>query len=165
MEKPQTPDLSIRPIRLEDKTEAKALILEGLKEHWGSIDPQWNPDLDDITASYAGGFFLVATVGDRIVATGALVPRDGGVAEIVRMSVARDLRRKGIGSAVLRRLLDDAKSAGYRKVILETTSIWEEAIAFYNKHGFRVTHIRAGDTYFAIDLPEPDAAAQTPLRR
>ncbi len=81
------------------------------------------------------------------------------------MSVARDLRRQGIGSAVLRRLLNDAKAAGFRKVILETTSTWEEAIAFYQKHGFRVTHTREGDTYFAIDLPEPDAAAQTPPRR
>jgi ribosomal protein S18 acetylase RimI-like enzyme len=158
-------DFIIRHFQPEDQVEVKALVLEGLKEHWGTIDSRRNPDLDNIASSYAGGIFLVATAGGRIVATGALIPRGGGTAEIVRMSVARDLRRKGIGSAVLGRLLDDAQAAGHRKIILETTSTWDDAIAFYQTHGFRVTHIREGDTYFAIDLPDPDAAAQTPPRR
>ena len=159
MKKPQRPGLSIRPFRPEDQTEAKALILEGLKEHWGSIDPQRNPDLDDIAAFYAGGFFLVAFLGAAIVATGALLPRTSGVAEIVRMSVARAERRKGIGSAVLRRLLAAAGSAGYRKIILETTATWDEAIAFYQKHDFRLTHLRGGDTFFALDLSPTDTSA------
>jgi ribosomal protein S18 acetylase RimI-like enzyme len=159
MERSQRPDLSICPFRPKDQTQAKALILEGLKEHWGSIDPQRNPDLDDILASYAGGFFLVAALGDRIVATGALIPRAARVAEIVRMSVAIDQRRRGIGSAVLRRLLEDAKTAGYQKIILETTSTWDESIAFYQKHGFRFTHLRGGDTFFALDLSPLDASA------
>jgi len=158
MEKPHRSELSVRTFRPADQTEAKALILEGLKEHWGSIDPRRNPDLDDIAASYAGGFFLVAAMGGRIVATGGLIPRAAGVAEIVRMSVAIDQRRRGIGSAVLRRLLEDAKAARYQKIILETTSTWDEAIAFYQKHGFRFTHLRGGDTFFALDLSPLDAS-------
>lgn len=153
MEKPKRPGLSIRPFHPEDQTEARALILEGLKEHWGEIDPLRNPDLDDIASSYAGGFFRVAVRGSRIVATGALLPRGNGAAEIVRMSVARGERRQGIGSAVLRQLLDEARAAGCRRIILETTSTWDEAIAFYQKRGFQPTHIRGGDTYFALDLP------------
>lgn len=165
MDNPQRPNLSIRRFQPEDQSEARTLILDGLKEHWGTIDLQRNPDLDDIACTYAGGIFRVATVAGRIVATGAMRPRGGGTAEIVRMSVTRDLRRRGIGSAILRRLLDDAKATGFKKIILETTSTWDEAITFYQKHGFRVTHTREGDTYFAIDLPKPDAAAQTPPRR
>jgi GNAT superfamily N-acetyltransferase len=115
-------EIVIRPFRPEDQAEARALILDGLKEHWGEIDPARNPDLDDIASSYAGGFFRVAVRGGRIVATGALLPRGNGAAEIVRMSVARGERRQGIGSAVLRQLLDDARAAGCRRIILETTS-------------------------------------------
>jgi GNAT superfamily N-acetyltransferase len=144
--------LLIQPFQPEDQAEAKALILEGLGERWGSIDPERNPDLNDIGSAYAGAVFLVGCLGGRIVATGALVPR-GGVAEIVRMSVARDLRRQGIGSALLRRLLEEARAAGLQKIILETTSTWADAIAFYKRHGFRPTHVRGGDTYFALDLP------------
>ncbi len=68
------------------------------------------------------------------------------------MSVARAERRRGIGSAVLGRLLANARAAGFRRIILETTSTWVEAVAFYQKHGFRVTHVREGDMYFALDL-------------
>jgi ribosomal protein S18 acetylase RimI-like enzyme len=75
------------------------------------------------------------------------------------MSVARDFRRQGIGSAVLRRLLADAKTAGYRKIVLETTSTWNEAIAFYQRHGFRSMHVWGGDMYFELDLSTDDSSA------
>jgi GNAT superfamily N-acetyltransferase len=150
--------LTIQPFQPEDQAEAKALILEGLRERWGAIDPARNPDLDDIGSAYAGAVFLVGRIGDRIVATGALVARGEGCAEIVRMSVARDLRRRGIGSAILRRLLEQAASAGRRKIILETTSTWTDAIAFYRRHGFRPTHIQSGDTYFELSLPSGGAS-------
>jgi ribosomal protein S18 acetylase RimI-like enzyme len=149
------PDISIRPFQPEDQTGARALILDGLGERWGTIDPNRNPDLNDIRLAYTGGVFLVARIGERIVATGALVPRGDGIAEIVRMSVARGQRRRGIGSAVLRQLVEAAQAAGCRKIILETTSTWTDAIAFYQRRGFRSTHIRGGDTYFALALP-PD---------
>jgi GNAT superfamily N-acetyltransferase len=146
------PDILIRPFHPEDQAAAKTLVIEGLAERWGFRDPCKNPDLDDIAASYAGGVFLVAVIGDRIVGTGAMVPRAEDTAEIRRMSVARPYRRQGIGGAILHRLLEAALSAGYRKLILETTSTWEDAVAFYRKHGFRRTHIREGDTFFALKL-------------
>jgi GNAT superfamily N-acetyltransferase len=151
--------ISIRPFQPEDQAETMALILEGLREHWGSIDPDRNPDLLDIGSAYAGAFFILARTGSRIVATGALVLRGEGAAEIVRMSVARDVRRQGIGSAILRRLLEEAKALGCRKIILETTSTWNDAIAFYRRHGFRSTHVRGADTYFALELPADGASA------
>jgi GNAT superfamily N-acetyltransferase len=146
------PDIFIRPFQPEDQAAAKSLVIEGLAERWGFRDPCKNPDLDDIAASYARGVFLVAVIGDRIVGTGAMVPRAEDTAEIRRMSVARPYRRQGIGGAILHRLLEAARSAGYRKLILETTSTWEDAVAFYQKHGFRRTHVREGDTFFALEL-------------
>ncbi len=38
----------------------KKLILAGLAEHWGELDLSKNPDLDDITSTYASGAFFVA---------------------------------------------------------------------------------------------------------
>jgi ribosomal protein S18 acetylase RimI-like enzyme len=143
---------TIRSFQPEDQAAAKALILEGLREHWGTIDPSKNPDLDDIAAAYARGSFRVAECGGRIVGTGAVLPRSLGAAQIVRMSVARGLRRRGIGGAILARLIRDARAAGADRILLETTSTWGEAVEFYRKHGFRVTHIREGDTYFLLEL-------------
>jgi ribosomal protein S18 acetylase RimI-like enzyme len=150
------PEIFIRPFRPADQSAAKALILEGLTERWGFRDPVKNPDLDDIAASYARGVFLVAELGERLVGTGAMLPGTEGTAEICRMSVARARRRQGIGGAILGRLVENARAAGYRKLILETTSTWEDAVAFYRKHGFRRTHVREGDTYFVLELnPRP----------
>ena len=53
-------DLSIQQFTPADQPAAKALILQGLEEHWGALDLSLNPDLNDIAASYAAGVFLCA---------------------------------------------------------------------------------------------------------
>ena len=52
------------------------------------------------------------------------------------MSVARDARRRGLGTALLQALLEDAKERGWRSVRLETTADWEDAVQFYGACGF-----------------------------
>ncbi len=146
------PPITIRPFQPENQVETQALILAGLADHWGELDPTLNSDLNDISASYADAVFLVAWHEERIVGTGALAPRDAGTAEIVRMSVADDMRRAGIGTQVLCALIDHAKASGYRKLILETTETWVEVIAFYERFGFKITHYQDGDVYFALEL-------------
>jgi GNAT superfamily N-acetyltransferase len=147
-----TDDLIIRPFQPADQAEAKRLILAGLAEHWGALDPTRNPDLNDIAASYAGARFLVAYRGERLIGAGALLPRSAEVAEIVRMSVARAERRRGVGRAILEELIAYARAAGFRRIILETTATWQEAIAFYQRAGFRFTHHQDGDAYFALEI-------------
>jgi putative acetyltransferase len=144
--------ITITPFHPADQAEIKELILYGLVEHWGFLDPTKNPDLDDIAASYRGATFLVARLGDAIVGTGALVPRRDGSAEIVRMSVAPQHRRSGIGRRILEALIEQARAQGFRQVILETTSTWSEVIEFYLRCGFRITHTQEGDVYFEMAL-------------
>jgi GNAT superfamily N-acetyltransferase len=131
-----------------DQREVKALILAGLVDHWGFLDPSKNPDLDDIPSCYAGASFLVARLGERIVGCGALVSRGEGIAEIVRMSVAKDLRGEGIGTQVLTALLEQARRQGVSRVVLETTAAWSEVVNFYLKNGFKITHYRDEDVFF-----------------
>ncbi len=144
--------VTIRPFRPEDQAAAKALILAGLVEHFGYLDPTKNPDLDDIAATYAGGTFLLAWRGDEIVGTGALVHEREGVARIVRMSVDAPVRRRGIGTQVLQALCEHARAAGYRQIVLETTSTWREVVAFYRRNGFRLVGSWEDDTHFVMDL-------------
>jgi putative acetyltransferase len=147
-----SPAMTIEPFRPADQAEVKRLVLAGLAEHWGALDPAKNPDLNDIASTYAGDSFLVARQDGRIVGTGALVPRDEGSAEIVRMSVAKGARRTGIGRAILRALCGRAAARGFGRVVLETTETWHEVISFYLEYGFQITHRRDGDVYFALDL-------------
>ncbi|GAP12689.1 N-acetylglutamate synthase [Longilinea arvoryzae] len=148
------PDKEIRflPFQAEDQAAVKALILAGLAGHWGTLDLSLNPDLNDIGRSYAGAYFLVAWQGQTVVGTGALVPLSADTAQIVRMSVAAGLRRKGIGGQILARLCDHARLNGLQKIILETTATWQDVIEFYQTHGFRITHYQDGDAYFVLAL-------------
>ncbi len=142
----------IRPFEPHDQRAAKALILAGLAAHWGELDPNQNPDLADIGASYGDGLFLVAYLGAELVGTGAFVPLDPITAEIKRMSVAAHYQRQGIGRLLLDHLIRAARKRGYRQIVLETTATWQQAITFYQKAGFHLTHITAGDAYFVLKI-------------
>jgi len=146
------PEINILPFQPEDQTEVKNLVLAGLSEHWGTLDPSKNPDLNDIGLTYANAVFLIAWQDKKIIGTGALVPRSIDTAEIVRMSVVADMRRNGIGGMILQRLCENAKSKGYKQLVLETTDTWHEVIEFYKKFGFQITHYLDGDVYFALDI-------------
>jgi GNAT superfamily N-acetyltransferase len=152
---PFTPTIDIRPFQPADQAAVKALVQAGLADHWGFLDPTLNPDLNDIATTYAGATFLVARQGERIIGCGALVSRGEGIAEIVRMSVSRDLRGQGVGRQILSALVERARPLGFRRIILETTETWQEVIAFYLRFGFHITHHAGGDVYFALDLDDP----------
>jgi len=139
-----------------EQVEVRSLILDGLSGHWGRIDETLNRDLDDISASYGHGRTVVVRVGDKIVGTGTVVPRDERRAEITRMSVARDQRRNGVGRQIVTALVDTARSWGCSTVVLETTSSWREVVAFYLSCGFRITHTEQSEfgeaTWFEMQL-------------
>jgi GNAT superfamily N-acetyltransferase len=146
--------VGIRPFRTEDQAAARELILAGMVEYWGFLDRTRNPDLDDIATTYADGVFVCAWCGDELVGTGALVPEREGAGRIVRMSVATHLRRRGIGTKILQYLCDQARSLGYRELVLETTAWWEDAIAFYECQGFRRVGSLPGEAQFEKRLLE-----------
>ena len=146
----------VRPIEPKDVATARAVILNGMRERWGYLDPSKNPDLNDLLAAYAGSTFIVAERDGEIVGTGALVARGRDEAQVVRMSVAQSHRRMGVGSAVLAVLLETAQGCGCRRVILETAANWTDAREFYEHHGFQLSHYADGDAYFFLNLDGGD---------
>lgn len=148
--------MQIRDFVAQDQVPVQALILNGLREHWGAIDPRFNPDLDDIARSYAHGRTLVATRNGELVGTGSVVPHDPGVAQVVRMSVLREERGGGIGRQILTELVETARAWECKRVVLETASHWSKVVAFYLRCGFTITHERDGefcsDTWFDLRL-------------
>jgi DNA-binding MarR family transcriptional regulator/predicted GNAT family acetyltransferase len=83
------------------------------------------------------GTFVVARSDGDPVACGAVQPIDEHTAEIKRMWVHDDWRGAGLGARMLRRLEDDARQAGYEVVRLDTNSALTEAIAMYERAGYR----------------------------
>ena len=71
----------------------------------------------------------IAFEGETAVGTGRLLP-DG---HIGRMAVLKAHRKKGVGAAMLERLIEAARARGDREVAL---SAQVHAVAFYRAHGF-----------------------------
>jgi ribosomal protein S18 acetylase RimI-like enzyme len=82
------------------------------------------------------GRLLVARLGDNPVGVGALRPVDDTTAEIKRMYVRPAAQGLGVGSAILDRLVQDARAEGYATVRLETLRFMTTAQAMYRAFGF-----------------------------
>lgn len=128
--------IDVRQLAPQDVEAVRALILDGLQDRWGTLDPTLNPDLHDFVATYGSGVTLTAWVGQRLVATGTLMPREAGTAEVLRMSTASDFRRRGIASRLLEELMAEARRRGVRRLVLVTETVWVDARTLYERHGF-----------------------------
>lgn len=91
----------------------------------------------------------------RPVGTGRLTPEH----KIGRMAVLAEWRGRGVGDALLRALLDQARALGWRKVSLNAQA---SAIGFYVRHGFLACgepFVEAGIDHQAmqllLDAPNP----------
>src|SRR5437763_14720704 len=107
-------ELYIRSFEAGDQEQARWLILEGPGEHFGSIDETRNPDVDDSMHRYirAGHVFIVGCMGREIVGTGALIRHSERTSELVRISTRKDVRRRGIGQAIITSLVNIARLRG-----------------------------------------------------
>jgi GNAT superfamily N-acetyltransferase len=150
---------ALGPEQLDD---VRTLILTGLAEHWGSVDDSLNSDLADLTSADASGRTLVACDGRLVVGTGTVIPREATTAEIVRMSVAREYRRAGVGRRLVVELVEIARQWGMERVILETSAHWTDVVQFYERCGFTPTHFEDGafgrDAWFELILGSETAS-------
>jgi predicted GNAT family N-acyltransferase len=107
------------------------------------VDEQKVPaeiELDDWDALSLHALALDAQ--GRVLGTGRLLP-DG---HIGRMAVLQSARGQGVGSALLRALLQAARARGDREVVLSAQT---HAMPFYEKAGF----IAEGDEYDDAGIP------------
>ncbi len=88
--------------------------------------------------------------GGKPLATGRLLPPefdpDRSVGHIGRMAVRAGGRRRGIGGAILSRLLEAAPSLGFSQIVLHAQSY---VVPFYAHHGFLVE----GDEFLEAGIP------------
>lgn len=101
------------------------------------------PELFDSNATWptngptpAGGFYLVGYLEHKPVASGAVRPLQGNVAEVRRMFVTRSARKQGIARKILNELESRAQRSGYDTLRIETGYKQEPAIRLYESHGY-----------------------------
>ncbi len=113
--------------------------LAGTGAHLGT--GAWDDDLHRVEAVYleAGGEFLVGEAEGQVVAMGALQRKDDETGAVRRMRVAPSWQHRGYGSKVLGALEARASELGYKRMVLDTTTAQEAAMAFYAAHGYTET--------------------------
>ena len=94
----------------------------------------------DISALQAPGVTAwSAWDGEVIAGIGALKALGDGTGEIKSMRTHPDHLRRGVGAALLERIIDDARGQGLKRLSLETGSgsAFDPALAMYRKRGFQ----------------------------
>jgi GNAT superfamily N-acetyltransferase len=92
--------------------------------------------LESHEVAAGSGTFLVAYLDGQAVGCGAVRKLDGGTAELKRMYVRPQARRRGVAAAILVELEAEARRLGVATLVLETGPRQPEAIALYRREGF-----------------------------
>ncbi len=87
--------------------------------------------LDD----YPESFLVAIDEGERIVGY-CVSTRDGRSLHLVSIAVRPEYRREGIGSGLMRRLLEHTFSTGVEDIVLEVKLENTAALTLYRKFGF-----------------------------
>jgi ribosomal protein S18 acetylase RimI-like enzyme len=126
--------MDIRPY--DDADEAAVIAL------WNEVLPDAAPHNDPATAirnklAVERDLFFVAAEGGAVVGT-VLGGYDGHRGWVYSLAVGPQCRRRGVGSALVRRLEQALAARGCLKVNLQVRSSNAGVVAFYEKLGYAV---------------------------
>jgi putative acetyltransferase len=131
----------LRPATDADGPAVRDLVFGVLEEYGLEPDPEGtDSDLRSLEGTYAGHGGLFDVLEDRegaVVGCVGLYPIDATVCELRKMYLRADVRGRGLGRRLLLHALDRARELGFGRVVLATASALKDAIALYERHGFR----------------------------
>jgi putative acetyltransferase len=131
----------LRRATAADADAAFALVDATLREFGLRSDPQdTDADLADFEANYysrGGDFAVLIEETGKLVGTCGLFPVEPGVVELRKMYLASTLRGHGQGRRLLEWAFARARELGFRRMTLETATALQDAIALYERNGFR----------------------------
>ena len=131
----------------------RELFGEYLREHDRDLRREWGVGFDAEAALEGDvrklgkefgppdGRLLLASDGEEGPALGyCCLRRIGeGTGEVKRTYVWPEARGRGVGRALLSRMLEEARAAGYRRLVLDSAPTMKAAHALYRSAGFRKT--------------------------
>jgi len=132
-------ELTIRRYEHRDHAAVLRLHRDGLEQMGADAGPgPWDADLDNVEGSYldTAGEFLVALLGDELIAMGALRRVSETTADLKRLRVRRELQGKGIGERIARHLVEHARELGFTRLTADTTTRQLPAQRLLSKLGF-----------------------------
>ena len=95
-------------------------------------------ELSTLPGKYArpkGRLYLAYDQGEAIACI-ALRPIDERIGEVKRLYVKPTHRRQGLSKILVERIIDDARSLGYKRLVLDTLNTMTPAMNLYKSLGF-----------------------------
>lgn len=151
-----------------------AAVIRSVMTSFGACGPGYaieDPEVDAMHAAYQGPgrIYLVYLDGERVIGGGGIAPlrgeTTGEVAELQKMYFLPECRGRGLATAMLERLLGQARELGYRRCYLETLERMHAARALYERFAFKPLPGPLGETghfgcdrQYILELSSPSSA-------
>ena len=151
-----------------DDPQVQALLAHHVQSARGQTDPDSAHALDGDGLRSPDVTFWAVWDGDRVIATGALRRLSASHGEIKSMHTVASSRGQGIGSAMLRQIVSEARRKGMSRLSLETgvQPFFAPARALYRRHGFApcppfgAYRPDPNSVFMTLDLRQADAAGE-----
>lgn len=111
-----------------------------------------DPSEDRVRDYLYGSRCFVAKIGHKIVGACVVHPIDVDAYELMNIAVSPDHQRSGYGTQLLTWVVDFVRRSGATQIEVGTGSFGHQ-LAFYQRHGFRVTDIDRD--FFVNNDPQP----------
>ena len=113
------------------------------------------------------GRLLLATMEGKPAGCIGLRPLGHGVCEMKRLYVRPEFRGHGLGRLLAHRIIDEARSAGYQRMRLDTLPAMAEARRLYTELGFRpispyYSNPVPGTAFLELDLNAAGRGSDSP---
>lgn len=130
--------ITVREFRPGDEACFRKLNQEWITQYF-SIEAKDEEALADPQSSIlaSGGRIFFAAIEDDCVGCCALLRLRADEFEVAKMAVAPNWQGSGIGRKLLQAVVEAARSAGTRRLYLETNHILTPAIRLYESVGFK----------------------------
>lgn len=145
--------MKIRPIQPSDNA-ALAKIIRSTLESFGLGIPgtvYTDPSTDHLFELFREerSFYFVAEENGKVLGGCGIYPTKGlpaDCAELVKLSLAKEARGKGVGQALMEKSMAWAREEGYGRVYLETMNELSSAVGLYQKLGFEKLSAPMGES-------------------
>ena len=142
--------LIIRPYRPDDQDRVENIFIEWNRyiagpDNAAAFEAYIRRSLDeeilripDYYQKVPGSGFWVADLAGAVVGMAGIECLNDAEAEVRRMYVDSDHRRRGIGVRLLSHVEDFCVEESYARILLSTSELQEAALALYRAQGYRV---------------------------
>ena len=180
----QPAPISLRPAELardraallQLNTEYMSWVMGQLHQHLGvSTEQALGMPLADYVAKHLdeicqppGGRFYLAYLGGELAGMGGLRALTPGLGDLKRIYLRPASRGQGLGEALVKQLIGDARSLGLQQLCLDSAPFMAAAHRLYRAQGFRDAgpypgaevpeHLHPGWCFMTLDLSGPQEA-------